>query len=69
MLDRPKKGRERWRRYRERRQAGLACTQVQYDADVIELLIATHWLSEAHAADRRAVGIAIGRMLAASAKK
>jgi hypothetical protein len=66
VLDRPKSG--RWRRYRARQKDGLACTQVQYDAAVVELLTATGWLDERDVGDRGAVGVAIARMLAASAK-
>jgi hypothetical protein len=65
VLDRPK---DRWKRYRSRQRDRLAIAPVTYDAVVIELLIATQWLAERDAADRRKVGLAIGRMLAASAK-
>jgi hypothetical protein len=67
MLDRPK-NRDRYRAYRQRQRDGLACTQVVFDGAIIELLVATRWLSEADSIDRRKVGLAIGRMLAASAK-
>ena len=38
-------------------------------ADEIEFLIATEWLDERDAGDRRKVGEAIGRMLKASARR
>jgi hypothetical protein len=67
VLDRTR-DRARWRRYRARREAGLAIAPVIYDAAVLQLLIETCWLAEDDAGDRGKVGIAIGRLLAASAK-
>jgi hypothetical protein len=67
MLDRPKP-RDRWRRYRARQRDGIGIAPTPYDGAIIELLVATHWLRECDAGDRRKVGLAIGRVLAASAK-
>jgi hypothetical protein len=61
--------RARQRAYRQRVANGQAIAPVRYDADVLTFLIATHWLAEADAADRRKVGDAIARMLAASARR
>ena len=77
MLDRPTTpargkrkdaARIRYARYRMRRDRGEAVAMVSYGAAEIDFLIATRWLRECDAGDRRKVGDAIGRMLAASAR-
>ena len=55
--------RERKRLYRQRQAAGVATCTVEYDADVVDFLTKTEWLGEAEAADRRAVGAAVARLL------
>jgi hypothetical protein len=73
MLDRPAdRRRAAWAQAAKRRRARVkacqAITHVAYDGDVLTLLIRTGWLSEGAAGDRRAVGMAISRLLADSAK-
>jgi hypothetical protein len=61
---------DRWRRYRERLRAGLMVPSMPgIGADEVEFLIATRWLDERDAADRREVGAAIAAMLKASARR
>jgi hypothetical protein len=80
MLDRPRAPpgpppsgdrtrRDRQRRYRQRAARGERVAPAPYDGEVLELLIATGWLTECDAGDRRMVGLAIGRLLAASARR
>lgn len=67
---RPPPRRDRWRVYRARQRAGLLVPAMPgIGADEIEFLIATQWLDERDAGDRRKVGEAIGRMLKASARR
>ena len=61
--------RERKRRYRARQASGVATCTVEYDADVVNFLVRTEWLTEREAADRRQVGEAVGRMLRDSAAR
>jgi hypothetical protein len=73
MLERPHNRRQatrraRDRRYRERVRSCRAVALVEYDASVLDLLLRTGWASEAELGDARAVGEALGRMLAASAR-
>lgn len=68
MLDRPNPQSARQQRYRLRLRHGEACASVTYDHRVVDFLIRTEWLTEAEADDRQAVGLAIGRLLRASAK-
>jgi hypothetical protein len=42
---------------------------VEYDGALLDFLIARHWLSESDAADSRAVGDAIARMLEDAAQR
>jgi hypothetical protein len=60
---------DRHKRFRRRRKAGVACTTVEYDGPVLDLLIRLHWLLEGEAADRDAVGSAITRMIADAARR
>jgi hypothetical protein len=71
MLKRPDSPppRERHRRFRRRRRAGIACTTVEYTAEVIDMLIRLAWLDEASASDRAAVGSAISRLVADAARR
>jgi hypothetical protein len=48
---------------------GLVPTMPDIGADEISFLIAMEWLDEADAADRRAVGCAIKRMIADAARR
>ncbi len=61
--------RERKRRYRQRQAAGRMAVTVEIDGAVLDLLIACEWIGEREAADRRQVGEAVGRLLAASAAR
>ena len=61
--------RERKRRYRARQAAGRMAVTVEIDSAVLDLLIATEWLGEREAGDRRQVGAAIARVLADSAAR
>jgi hypothetical protein len=71
MLERPdpSPSERRRRRYRARRAAGIAVAPVEYNGDVINFLIRSRWLQEAEVYDRGAVGRAISRMLAVSARR
>jgi hypothetical protein len=60
--------RARDRRLRARRKAGRACYLVEIDGAILDLLLRTGWASEAELSDARAVGTAITRLLAASAR-
>jgi hypothetical protein len=60
---------DRHKRFRRRRKAGRACTTVEFDGPVLDLLIRTGWLLEGEAADRDAVGSAITRMIADAARR
>jgi hypothetical protein len=61
--------RDRHARHRARRKAGVAVALVEYDGAVLDWLVRLHWLDEASASNRAAVGDAISRMVAASAKR
>jgi hypothetical protein len=56
------------RRRRARAKACEAVAGVTYTGAVLDLLVRTGWLDERAAGDRRAVGLAISRLLADSAK-
>jgi hypothetical protein len=77
MLQRPNPGRsaarrERWRvakaAVRERARRGERCGRFQYDAAVLDFLIRNRWLAECDAGNAKAVGDAVSRLLAASAR-
>jgi hypothetical protein len=55
-------------RYRRNQAGGLAVALVPYNGEILNFLVRTHWLDGDAAGDRRAVGAAIGRLLADSAK-
>jgi hypothetical protein len=55
-------------RYRRNQAGGVAVAPVPYNGEILNFLVRTHWLDEHDAYDRREVGAAIGRLLAASAK-
>jgi hypothetical protein len=59
----------RRRRYRARRAAGIAVAPVEFDGDVINFLIRWRWLQGGEVYDRGALGRAISRMLAVSARR
>ena len=61
--------RERKALYRQRQASGVATCMVEYGADVVDFLVRTEWLTEREAADRKAVGAAIARMLRDSAAR
>jgi hypothetical protein len=56
------------RRYRKNQAQGIGIAPTPYNGAIIDYLIRLRWLSEDVAGDRRAVGTAIGRLLADSAK-
>jgi hypothetical protein len=69
MLDRPPSRRAIWQRdYRRRQRSGEAVAPVPYGGAVVDFLVTTRWLDPAQAADRHAVGFAIGRMMQDAAK-
>ena len=61
--------RDRHYRFRQRRKAGKAVAPIEYDGLVLDWLVRLGWLLEAEACDRDAVGAAVSRMLAASARR
>ena len=62
--------RDRWRRYRARVRAGRMVPDMpDIGVEEVSFLIETLWLAEGEAADRRAVGIAIARMLNDAARR
>ena len=61
--------RERKRLYRQRQACGVMSVPVEIDAKTLDWLIGLEWLTEAEAADPRAVGAAVGRVLADSASR
>jgi hypothetical protein len=61
--------RDRHHRFRQRRRAGRAVYQVELGGEELDFLVRLHWLTEAEAGDRGAVGRAIGAMIAASARR
>jgi hypothetical protein len=64
--------RERWRvakaTCRERARRGERCGRFRYDAVVLDFLIANRWLAECGADNAKAIGDAVTRLLAASAR-
>jgi hypothetical protein len=60
---------DRHRRFRQRRRAGVAVAQVEYTAEVLDMLVRLHWLLDGEAADRDAVGAALTRMIADAARR
>lgn len=70
MLKRPDAPMDnRHRRFRQRRRDGLACYTITIGAAELEFLIRTHWLLDAEACDRSAVGRAIAAMLSDAARR
>jgi hypothetical protein len=65
--DRTRKDRQRL--YRQRAARGERIAPAPYDGAVVDFLVGLNWLREEDAGDRRLVGLAIGRMLAASARR
>ena len=66
---RPRGGAARKARYRKRQVCGVVSVPVEVDAAVVDFLIRTEWLTEREAADRRAVGAAVSRVLKDSAAR
>jgi hypothetical protein len=60
---------DRQRRYRQRLRDGEMTVAFQIDAEVIDLLIRSGWLSEAEADNRAAIGRAVSAMLRDSARR
>jgi hypothetical protein len=58
----------RQRRYRQRVRAGTIIVGVELDLTVIEFLLASGWLTEVELDDRGAIGAALSRMLADTAR-
>jgi hypothetical protein len=56
-------------RYRARVKAGIACTTVEFDGPVVDMLVKLRWLQEGEACDRQAVGRAIAAMVADAARR
>ena len=75
MLDLPTTGarapprRDRWRVYRQRQRDGVISVPVDVGPEVFELLVRTGWLAEEQAGDRHAIALALGRMLAETARR
>jgi hypothetical protein len=73
MLERPNpqaaRRLERQRAWRARVRAGVVLVPVAVDAAILEFLIQLHWLEEQDAGDKRAVGAAIARLLADTARR
>jgi hypothetical protein len=74
MLDRPhsrqqiEARRARDRRYRQRLRANRIVVQVEIDCAITDMLIKLGWIAEVQLVDKRAIGAAIGSLLAASSK-
>jgi hypothetical protein len=58
----------RTRRYRQRRQDGVAVYRVEISATVIDMLVRLGWLRDGEATDSREVSRAIAALLADAAK-
>jgi len=69
MLKRPEPPPDRHKRHRARAKAGRAVYAVELGGEELEFLIRTAWLLESEACDRRLVGAAVSRLLAASARR
>jgi hypothetical protein len=69
MLQRPDRAPDRRARHRQRARDGRRCYQVELGGEELEFLIRTQWLAEAEASDRLAVGSAVARLIAASARR
>ena len=55
-------------RHRQRVKAHKRIAMVEYDGSILDLLLRTGWASEEQLGDARAVGEALGRMLADAAR-
>jgi hypothetical protein len=53
---------------RERARRGERCGRFRYDATVLDFLVRNRWLAEGDAGNAKAVGDAVSRLLAASAR-
>lgn len=60
--------RARDRRYRQRRDASQITVLVEIDDATLAMLIRSLWITEANCDSRRAIGVAISKMLAVSAR-
>jgi hypothetical protein len=66
--DRRRAATARQRRHRARTRTGKIVISVEVDADLLNLLIRTKWLSESAAADRTAIAKALAAMLTDAAR-
>jgi hypothetical protein len=61
--------REQQRRHRQRERDGRRAYLVEFDGQVIAMLVSLGWLAEAAAGDPREVARAVARLLADAAEK
>ena len=57
------------RRYRQRADHGCTIVQVEINAQIVEMLIASRWLTEGDCGDRGKIGAAVGAMITEAAKR
>jgi hypothetical protein len=60
---------DRHRRFRQRRRDGKAVYQVELGCEELDFLIRNLWITEDEVGDRRAVGDAVSRLVADSARR
>jgi hypothetical protein len=70
MLKRPDRASipDRHARHRARVRAGLACTTIEFSAEVVDWLVRLGWLTESEVLDRTSVGKAISKLIEDSAR-
>jgi len=69
MLKRPDLLPDRFKRFRQRRKAGVAVAPVEYDAAVVDFLVRTHWLPPDELHDRASIGKALSAMVSDAARR
>jgi hypothetical protein len=69
LADRRTRNREAVKRHRARERKNQALATVTIDASVLDMLVATGWLTDAEASDMTLVGRAISEMLKDAAKR
>ena len=57
------------RRYRQRADHGCTVVQVEINAEIVEMLIASRWLIEDGCGDRGKIGAAVGAMITEAARR
>lgn len=67
--DRRERRRLAQREYRRRIDAGRMTISVEVSCEVIEMLVANHWLADGECDDRRKIALALGAMVAEAAKR